>query len=261
MIPLRLLGIGLVGPGLNGWQASIPLLENRGAGYRWEETIIPPVSTLLPANARRRITPTIKLALAAAEQAADDAVIQPNELATVFASSHGDMRVSDNLCRALAAEGKPVSPTQFHNSVHNAPAGYWSIATGSRYASTSLAVADASFPAALLETALQSQTTGRPVMLVTYDYPAPFPLSSVASLAAAFAVAMVVQADGNNPGLTLTLSTGESTTLENPKLERIRLGNPAARVLPLLHAIADRKTARITLPYFDRQLAIDVAAV
>jgi len=259
MIPLRLPGIGLIGPGLDSLRASIPLLKNGGTGYRPGDTVIP-VPALLPANERRRTTPTIKLALAAAEQAANDGAIEPGELATVFASSLGDMWIADNLCRALATEDKPVSPTRFHNSVHNAPAGYWSIATGSRHASTSLSVAEASFPAALLETALQSQATGRPVMLVTYDHPAPYPLSSVAPLAAAFAVAMVVQADEDTPRLTLTLGDGEPSILVNPELERIRLGNPAARALPLLQALAGREVTPVSLPYLDRQLILEPAA-
>jgi hypothetical protein len=259
MISLRLLGIGLVGPGLNGWQASIPLLKNGATDYQRGKTTIP-VPFLLPANERRRTTPTIKLALTAAEQAAADAAFEPGELATVFASSLGDMWIADKLCRALATEDKPVSPTQFHNSVHNAPAGYWSIAAGSRYASTSIAAADARFAAALLETALQSQATGRQVMLVTYDHPAPFPLSLVAPLAVAFAVAMVVQVDCVNPNLILTLGDEQPSILDNPELDRVRLGNPAARALPLLQAIAGQEATKISLPYLDRQLVIDLVA-
>ena len=259
MIPLRVLGIGVIGPGLNGWEASIPLLKNGAVGYRPGETVIP-VFTLLPANERRRVTPTIKLALAAAEQAVDAAAIESGKLATVFASSLGDMQISDNICRALATDDKPVSPTQFHNSVHNAPAGYWSIGTGSRSASTSLAVANASFPAALLEAALQSQASGYPVMLIGYDYPAPPPLSSYAPLEVAFAVSMVVQANEDIPQLALTLGDGKPTTLSNPELERIRLGNPAARALPLLQAIADREASRIFLPYIDRQMIVELVA-
>ena len=257
MIPFQLLGIGLIGPGLDGWQATRPLLQDAGRRYQWRETVIPMPQMLRP-NERRRTTPTIKLALAVAEQCIADAAIDPHELFTVFASAHGDMQISDSLCRTLTTEDKPVSPTQFHNSVHNAPAGYWSIGAGSRWASTSLAVADASFPAALLEAVTQAQILKSPVMLVCYDYPAPYPLSFVAPLSSAFAVAMLVSTEENEPGLSLAFADGEASVLDDPELERMRLGNPAARALPLLQAIAIGEATRVSIPYLGQQLRIEV---
>ena len=259
MISFQLLGIGLIGPGLDSWQASRQLLQAGGRHYLPGDTVIPAPNLLRP-NERRRTTPTIKLALAVAEQCVADAAIDPRDLFTAFASSHGDMQISDSLCRTLATEDKPVSPTLFHNSVHNAPAGYWSIATGSHCASTSLAVADASFPAALLEAVLQSRTSNSPVMLVCYDHPAPHPLSSVAPLASPFAVAMVVLAEENKPGLSLTLDHAETSVMSHPELEQIRLGNPAARSLPLLQAIATGAATQISIPYLDQHLTIELPA-
>ncbi len=258
MIGVRILGTGLIGPGLDDWPAGREALRNDCASYAYGPTRIP-APELLPATERRRTTACIKLALAAAEQALKDAAREPAELASVFSSSHGDMQVCDNLCRALASDDKPVSPTQFHNSVHNAPAGYWSIATGSRRPSTSLAVADSSFTAGLLEAVLQSRANGHPVLLACYDHPAPAPLDAAAPLAAPFAVALVVQAQETGP-LQLSLSDGEETRLVRTELEQLRLGNPAARALPLLAALADNLTATVLLPHLDRQLRIDLGA-
>jgi hypothetical protein len=260
VIGLRILGIGLIGPGLDGWSAGAPLLRNGAASYVHAEAQIP-APGLLPANERRRSTPCIKLALAAAEQAVRDAGLDPAELASVFSSSHGDMRISDNICRALATEEKPVSPTQFHNSVHNAPAGYWSIATGSRQPSTSLAVADSSFSAGLLEALLQSRSGGRPVLLAAYDHPAPAPMDAVAHLTAPFGVALVLQAAGEGAPLRLSLDGGEESVMAQPALERLRLGNPAARALPLLAALADNRPATLRLPHLDKQMCIDLEAL
>jgi hypothetical protein len=256
MIGLRILGAGLIGPGLDGWPAASLALRNGGTRYASGPTQIP-APGLLPANERRRTTACIKLALASAEQAVQEAGLDPAELASVFSSSHGDMQVCDHLCRALATDDKPVSPTQFHNSVHNAPAGYWSIAIGSRRPSTSLAVSDSSFTAGLLEAVLQSRTGGRPVLLACYDHPAPAPLDAAAPLTAPFAVALVVQADENGP-LRLSLSDGAETRLTQTELEHLRLGNPAARALPLLAALADDLPATVLLPHLDRQMRIDL---
>lgn len=256
MIGVQILGTGLIGPGLDGWPGGRRVLCDGGISYTYEPTQIASPG-LLPANERRRTTACIKLALAAAEQAIRDADLDPAELASVFSSSHGDMRVCDNLCRALASDDKPVSPTQFHNSVHNAPAGYWSIATGSRRASTSLAVAHSSFTAGLLETVLQSLVGGQPVLLTCYDHPAPAPLDAAAPLTAPFAVALVVQAEAKG-ALRLSLSDGDETRLAQPELERLRLGNPAARSLPLLTALADNRPTTVLLPHLDRQMRIDL---
>ena len=41
-------------------------------------------------------------------------------------------QVIHEICEALATDEREVSPTRFHNSVHNASAGYWGIATRSQ---------------------------------------------------------------------------------------------------------------------------------
>ena len=53
-------------------------------------------------------------------------------LRPVFASGNGDGITVGAILEMLTKPDGFVSPTQFHNSVHNAAAGYWSIGTGSR---------------------------------------------------------------------------------------------------------------------------------
>ena len=50
----------------------------------------------------------------------------------MFASTYGDLAITDYMCSTLAKAPMTLSPTRFHNSVHNAAAGYWSIATACR---------------------------------------------------------------------------------------------------------------------------------
>ncbi|MCP3850831.1 MAG: beta-ketoacyl synthase chain length factor [Gammaproteobacteria bacterium] len=70
-------------------------------------------------------------------------------------------------------EGRPVPPTRFHNSAHNAPAGYWSIATKSQTASTSITAYRNSLSASLLEALMQLNASDnnqqRDCLLVCYD--------------------------------------------------------------------------------------------
>ena len=100
-------------------------------------------------------------------------------LPSVFTSAHGDLAINDYMCSTLASEPTLISPTKFHNSVHNAAAGYWTIATGCHEASTALTAFDASFGAGLLEAASQCQADARPVLLVAVDVEAAGALASV----------------------------------------------------------------------------------
>jgi hypothetical protein len=262
MISLQILGVGVIGPGLDGWAVTAPLLC-ADSSYSYSQTQIP-APGLLPANERRRTTPCIKLALAVAEQAVHASGLDAMELASVFSSSHGDMRVSDNICRALATEERLVSPTQFHNSVHNAPAGYWSIATGYRQASTSIASLQGTFAAGLLEAALQADLEGKPVLLVCYDLPAPAPLDQLIANATHFASALLISpaCETGDRLATLGLKTAAETTqtpLQDPQLEGFRTALPAARALPLLQALARREASHLQLPYIkDLGLCVEI---
>ena len=68
----------------------------------------------------------LEVALAACRAADRD----PATLPSVFASTHGDLAITDYMCETLATDPTAVSPTKFHNSVHNAAAGYWTIGAG-----------------------------------------------------------------------------------------------------------------------------------
>ena len=119
-------GASLWGPGLEGWDASRPILA--GESDYVPAASPPPASVLLPSAERRRAGPVIRLALAVAHEAATRSGLPAASLDAVFASSNGDGPVVGAILEALATENgsRVVSPTQFHNSVHNAAAGYWS---------------------------------------------------------------------------------------------------------------------------------------
>ncbi|HEX7219331.1 MAG TPA: beta-ketoacyl synthase chain length factor, partial [Burkholderiales bacterium] len=153
------------------------------------------------------------------------------------------------LCEVLATPERDVSPTRFMNSVHNAAAGYWSIATQSREPSTSLCCYDWSFAAGLLETACQVAVNGKPAALIAYDEPYPEPLHSARPIHCEFGVALVLGPDKGLATLDVDFAQGVETRLDDAQLEAVRLGNPAARSLPLLAAIARGARAEIALQY------------
>lgn len=252
--------VGLVAPGLNGWQAAMHVL--RGDALL-EHIALPAFKPeLLPVNERRRTTSLIKLALMVIEDALAQSHYQMNELATVFASSEGDVEIVDRICTALTLPDHPVSPTHFHNSVHNAPAGYWAIAAGARHFSTSLAAGTDTFIAGLLEAASVSSLEQMPVLFVAYDYPLPPALAGRGYVDAVFATAMIIKPANSNDMNLFSLSL-KSGTVEPPylvaQLAELRKQNPAAAALPLLCALAGKTTGTLAFPYHaDLSLHIEV---
>ena len=258
-------GIGILGPGLAGWEKSHAVLAGE---YPYTATDqADPEPTILPPNELRRSSQVVRWALAVAEEALPQAQTKANEVAIVFASSGGENAVWHQLCTALASPERIVSPTLFHHSVHNAAAGYWSIGTGSTQPSTSLACYDSSFCAGLLEAAAQVIVEEKPVMLVVYDLPPPQPIYAARPLVAGFSGAMILMGRSSpctKAQLNLTLCQARSdgeTKLEEPGLERLRIGNPAARALPLLAAIAKGGTRTVRIDYLEgSELWIEVTS-
>lgn len=243
--------VGLRGPGLSGWAESRAVLAG-SAPYRPAPTELPP-SPLLPPNERRRTVQTVKLALALGAEAFAAAGRDPAKTATVFTSSGGDGATIHEILETLASDDRALSPTRFHNSVHNTPAGYWSIATRSHAPSTSLCCHDASFAAGLLEAAVQTTVEERAVALVAYDLRYPEPLHSVRPIGALFGTALLLTPAPTPAALArldieLVSSCGASA-MADPALEALRRGTPAARALPLLAALARGAAARLAIDY------------
>ncbi len=254
MMRVYIEGIGLLGPGLGGWAAGRAVLAG-AAPYNAAPTNLR-ASDMLPAAERRRSGVPIKLALAVGQEAFVHAGRDTSSAATVFTSSGGDNDNVHAINTILATAPREVSPTRFHNSVHNAAAGYWCIAAATHEPSTSLCAHDASFTAGLLESATQVTMDGAVVALIAYDHPYPEPLNTVRPLAGAFGMALILtpqQNDKTLAALELDFVSGKAseTTMRDAGLEALRRGTPAARGLPLLAALATGKPAQVSVPYFD----------
>ena len=236
-------GVAVWGPGLAGWAASAPVLAGR-QDYAAGEMPLPP-PTLLPATERRRAPVTVRLALTVAQQAMAMAGETIGGVRSVFGSGNGDGAVLHAILEELAKPEPQVSPTQFHNSVHNAAAGYWTIATASHEAATSLGCHDATFAAALLKAVAELRVEGKPVLLCVYDAPFPEPLATARPIAAAFAAGFVLVPEPTERAL-MRIEIGYRAAAPDPATEAplqgalraLWRGNPAARALRLLEHIA-----------------------
>ena len=253
-------GIGLLGPGLTDWPSSQAILGGQQP-YQPLKTLLPPPA-LLPAAERRRSGAIVKLTLATGLQAVTQAGLDAASLPSVFSSSGGDGENCHALCEMLASQDRQISPTRFHNSVHNTASGYWSIATGAMSTSSVLSAFDASFGAGLLEALTQVVVDHTRTVLLTCDTAYPEPLYSARPIPDAFGMALVLAPERSAQALaqiSVSLTEANADRLIDAALEALRSAIPAARGLPLLCAIALRQDGHVVLDYLgSTRLAVTV---
>lgn len=257
-------GIGLLGPGLSNWAQGRGVLD-RTETYQPARCVVP-LPMALPAAERRRAGTVVKVALAVGQEAVTASGLAANALLSVFTSSSGDAINCHEICSALASSDRLISPTRFHNSVHNAASGYWSISSGAMVSSSVLCAHDGSFSAGLLEAMVQVMLEQTAVLLVAYDTDYPEPLRSVRPMPDTFGVALVLAPRRSERSLAqwqlapaAFLSDAPAKLLEDDALELLRSSVPAARCLPLLRSVAAQSQGEVLLDYLPgRRLAVQV---
>ena len=232
-------GVGVWSPALGDFAALRALI----AGLPVPPPPARPPAATLPANERRRAPESVLLAAEVAGQAVAMSGQDACALACVFASSHGDQAITDYMCATLATAPAELSPTRFHNSVHNAPAGYWTIATGCHAPSNAVCAQRESFGAGLLEAAALALADERAVLLVCCDTTGSGPLLEVTGCAAPFACALVLSptAGACTLGrLDLHLCPGSMPATWVPPTVPAEWidSSPSASALPLLALVA-----------------------
>lgn len=243
-------GISLWAPRLPGWQVAAPVL--RGEAAVPEPQATRPAPTLLAATERRRAPDTVAIALEVAARACESAGVEPREVASVFATTHGDLAINDYMSETLARTPALVSPIRFHNSVLNAAAGYWSIGTGSMQSSTALTAWEDTFGEGLLEAMTQAEASGRPTLLVAYDIEARGPLATVVTSHGVLGVGVVltpVPGPGTLARVRWRTARGTERTAPLARNLAAVADNAMAACLPFCEAVALRqpRTIRVGL--------------
>lgn len=226
-------GVGLWSPALGDFAALGKLLDGESPAPPPKR----PAATVLSPNERRRAPESVLLAVEVAGQAVAMSGRDAGTLPCVFASSHGDQPITDYMCATLARAPAELSPIRFHNSVHNAPVGYWTMASGCHAPSTAVAAQRASFGAGLLEAASQVLTGQCPVLVVCSDTAGSGPLGEVTHCTESFAMALVLAPTAGPASiatLDLQLLAGHADTSLPEPLDAWRRGSPSATSLALL---------------------------
>lgn len=245
-------GIGFIAPGLPDWPAAAEVLAGRQA-YAAAPSVLP-APALLPPAERRRASRVIRLALALGCEAVSHAQADAATLATVFAASGADGHNCHALCEQLASDDRQISPTRFHNSVHNAAAGYWGIATHSMAPCQVICAFDGSFSAGLFDALAQVAVDQRPLLLVSYDSEYPEPLHAKRPVPDAAGVALLLSPrQGERSLARVTVeraAAGASFShLAEAELEALRVQLPSLRALPMLQLLARGQAGSAVIDY------------
>jgi hypothetical protein len=240
--------VGVLAPGMPDWDHARGVLSGLSAFAHGQLTPAMPAS--LPPAERRRASSTVRLAVAVAEQALQQTTIAPHDMASVFSSYEGAGEITHQLCEALAGR-REISPTQFENSVHNSPSGYFSIAMGAKLAGISVCRGKWSFAAGLLAAVAQVSVDAVPILYVCYDSPLPEPLRDVMPIAEPTAIALVLTprpTDRTLASWNISLQPGTDSVDWPAWLPASWHANASARGFAALSSLTDRARDVCLLP-------------
>jgi hypothetical protein len=238
MTDLDIAGLGVWSPFFADWPAFCE--GSRNGKWQTEVQLRP---GLIPPRELRRSPQSVKMAVEVMSQACAMAKLDPADMAVVFSSSMGDIQITDYLCRTLAATPGLVSPTRFHNSVHNATTGYWSIASQAQAPTNAVSAYAYTAPMALFEAAVQVAEEELPVLLVCQEMAAPEALHFACPSNHPFSMALLLTRPGLHANPLASLQIGmRPEAVDWPALRGetgvLFEGNFGARLLPLLNAMA-----------------------
>jgi hypothetical protein len=229
-------GIGFWANGLPSWDDAIAFARD---GTLPDNAPAKPSPQLLAPNERRRAPESVAVALDVALAACTASRRDPAKLPSVFASTHGDLAITDYVAATLASDPRALSPTKFHNSVHNAAAGYWTIGNGCTAPTTAISAFDASFAQGLLEALSLLAAGHEAVLLAAFDAPSAGPLAAISRSEGLLGGALVLLADPRSAAISLR-ATPVSTPapVADGTLARRCAGNAMRPMLALFDALA-----------------------
>ena len=246
---IRVSGIGIWTHGITNWAE---FLQQQQAPASISVPATAPAADIIPAREKRRVPLITRMAIEAGIQACRMAAIDPGLTTSVFSSCMGDTEVTDYMCRVLATPEKALSPTKFHNSVHNATSGYWSIFTQGHLSGGFAGAHLHSFATALIESAALSITESKPTLLVMYDVANCNPMHDACPIDTPLAYALLIQPasdDANGRAITLSIHRDDPDTVQAPALafgfDQPGHLNPAADGLSLLTALANTEAREL----------------
>ncbi|MGS2718102.1 beta-ketoacyl synthase chain length factor [Eionea flava] len=247
----KIVGIGAWGGYFESWEALQAILQG---GNLPDEKLKGPKPSIIPSNERRRAPLPVRLAVESSWQATQSANISPEALTCVFVSGLGDTDLTDYMCKTLASDNKELSPTKFHNSVHNAAAGYWTISTNTMTAANSVAGYKHSVALAIFEAMVQCESENTPMLVTFYDSPASTMLKPLMLNRESFAFSLILFPASHDIDGTAVEATIDTNITAWPKLncnheyiQSLYNDNPSARILCLAEYLDNNGSSSNTI--------------
>ena len=244
----QLIGLGVWGPGFSNWAEFKSQIENPSV----ELTTSSPKPEIIPANERRRSPLAVRAAVETSWQALQQSGLASADVACVFGSGLGDTEITDYMCRVLTTAEKQLSPTKFHNSVHNAAAGYWTISTGCMKSANSIAAYQDTVGACLLEAMIQSVQHNEPVLITVFDIAVQQTWAQIFPSDQSFSASLLIcpenfPVEKNLAKISFTTDLSSNQTLEfSEAMQSLYQQNPAAKILPLLKRLALQQNGKVS---------------
>lgn len=236
MKPAYLRGVGL-------WSQGYANAEAWSRGEP-DGDLVAATPRMLEGPLRRRASPLTRISVEVFDQATTAAGIDPSAIPTIWATAHGEHGTAIKLLKMmLRGEGK-VSPTHFHNSVHNTPSAYASIAGGNACASTTLTGGSELVASAILEAFCHLESGTPEIAVILADEPLHEPFDRD-DMQAALGIAFCFSAEPANSTLRLSGLRREALTRAKPH-DRIG-GLHVSAGLPLLEQIVAGKPGTVVL--------------
>jgi len=202
-----------------------------------------PSADLLHPRLRRRTSLLTRMIVTALAEAAGQGGAAHEQTRYIVVSSWGEIETTVDLLRQLAVPGGPISPTAFHNSVHNTATGYLSIASGNHWPSTALAAGPHALEIGLLEALAGLRAAEGPadalLILAEERLPAPFTRADAdPSFALALHLARAPGRATHPSSLDLRIELRDSPSASAELVTLDTLPSLVRTIQPLLRAIA-----------------------
>ncbi len=236
MKPVYVRGLGFWTPGY----------ANPEAWCRGESdpSVDAPEAALLSGPLRRRATGLTRVAVEVLHQAIRTVGCDVTTVPIVWATAHGEHTTAIKILGMMrSGEGK-LSPTHFHNSVHNTAGGYASIALGNHSPSTTITGGVEVVASSFLEAACHLEAAAEDVVVVLADEPlqSPFDCSEGAAL---LALAFCLSSRSERASAVLSDFRRDAVA---PVKHHDRFGRLyVASALPLLERIVHRRPGTVAL--------------
>lgn len=218
-------------------------------------------TSVIPVALRRRSSMSTRLAIHAGLNACEMATVDPSTIPTLFASVGGEILITDRLCLELTNPVVHISPTQFHNSVHNTAAAYWSIITGCQQASTAMAAGEQTIAMVMIEAWSWLTTHGGNLLVVCYEENWPEYIDpGMGQHAIAFAMLLSAEIDTRTIAQCSDLRVVDHQVPIDPRLQNIIDRVPVIALTPLFQVLAESGCHNtVPLSYQTPYWAIDIA--